>query len=125
MIRSMTGFGRYEEAGASARIAVEIKSVNHRYLDLQIKMPRKFNAFEANIRALIKKYAERGKVDVYIQFEDFSENRVQLKYNRRIAEEYMDHFSDMAEYFEIENDMTVESNLIINCLKRRYSSEII
>ena len=107
MIRSMTGFGRYEEAGASARIAVEIKSVNHRYLDLQIKMPRKFNAFEANIRALIKKYAERGKVDVYIQFEDFSENRVQLKYNRRIAEEYMDHFSDMAEYFEIENDMTV------------------
>ena len=107
MIRSMTGFGRYEEAGASTRIAVEIKSVNHRYLDLQIKMPRKFNAFEANIRALIKKYAERGKVDVYIQFEDFSENRVQLKYNRRIAEEYMDHFSDMAEYFEIENDMTV------------------
>ncbi len=107
MIRSMTGFGRYEEAGASTRIAVEIKSVNHRYLDLQIKMPRKFNAFEANIRGLIKKYAERGKVDVFIQFEDYSENRVQLKYNRRIAEEYMDHFSDMAEYFEIENDVTV------------------
>lgn len=70
MIKSMTGFGRYEYADASRKITVEVKSVNHRYLDVNIKMPKKLNFFESAIRTLLKEYIERGKVDIYITYED-------------------------------------------------------
>ena len=63
MVKSMTGFGRGEAADEDYKIQVEMKSVNHRYLDLGIKMPKKFNPFEARIRKLLKKDIERGKVD--------------------------------------------------------------
>ena len=70
MIKSMTGFGRCEAVDEKRKITVEIKSVNHRYLDTSIKMPKKLNFFETSIRNLLKEYIERGKVDVYITYED-------------------------------------------------------
>ena len=66
MIKSMTGFGRAEVADASRKFTVEIKSVNHRYLDVNIKLPKTLNFFESAIRSLLKEYIERGKVDVFI-----------------------------------------------------------
>lgn len=53
------------------KITVELKSVNHRYLDINIRMPKKLNFFEAAIRSLLKEYMQRGKVDVFISYEDF------------------------------------------------------
>lgn len=85
MIKSMTGFGRYEYADASRKITVEVKSVNHRYLDVNIKMPKKLNFFESAIRTLLKEYIERGKVDIYITYEDFTENNLSLQYNKALA----------------------------------------
>ena len=82
MISSMTGFGRYELEAHERRISVEIKAVNHRYLDLSIKMPRSFNAFESKIRNVIRDYVERGKTDIYISCEELGEDRLNLKYNR-------------------------------------------
>ena len=67
MISSMTGFGRSEHQDDSFKFTVEIKSVNHKYFDLGIKMPRRFNLFESNIRSLLKNYASRGKIDVFIK----------------------------------------------------------
>ena len=64
MIKSMTGFGRSEKVTDQYKISVEIKSVNHRYLDLSIKMPKRFNYFEAALRNLLKNDIQRGKVDV-------------------------------------------------------------
>ena len=64
MVRSMTGYGRSEFSDDSCRVAVEIKSVNNRYLDINIKMPRQLNQLEAQIRKELKKYMQRGKVDV-------------------------------------------------------------
>ena len=61
MIKSMTGFGRAEVADASRKFTVEIKSVNHRYLDVNIKLPKTLNFFESAIRSLLKEYIERGK----------------------------------------------------------------
>ncbi len=61
MIKSMTGFGRGEAADEKHRITVEMKSVNHRYLDMNIKMPKKLNLFEAAMRSLLKTYVQRGK----------------------------------------------------------------
>ena len=76
MIKSMTGFGRYETVTDEYKISVEMKAVNHRYLDLSIKMPKKFNFFEAGIRNLLKNYIQRGKVDVFISYEDYTENKL-------------------------------------------------
>jgi uncharacterized protein (TIGR00255 family) len=109
MVKSMTGFGRGEAADEDYKIQVEMKSVNHRYLDLGIKMPKKFNPFEARIRKLLKKDIERGKVDIYITCETFSEKAVSLNYNEALAKEYMDIFRQMSERFSIENDVTVSS----------------
>ena len=107
MIKSMTGFGRFESVTDTCKISVEIKAVNHRYLDLGIKMPKKFNFFESAMRGLLKDYIQRGKVDVFVTYEDYTEEKVSLKYNSSLATEYMDNFKKMAEQFGIENDVKV------------------
>ena len=84
MIRSMTGFGRCEKATDQYKISVEMKAVNHRYLDLGIKMPKRFNYFESAIRSMLKDYIQRGKVDVFINYEDYTEKKLCLKYNKAL-----------------------------------------
>lgn len=110
MIKSMTGFGRCEFTDKKRKFTVELKSVNHRYLDVNIKMPKKLNFFESSIRALLKEYIERGKVDVYITYEDYTEDNYALKYNAALAAQYLDYLNSMAEEFGLENDIRV-SNL--------------
>ena len=90
-------------------ISVEMKAVNHRYLDLSIKMPKKFNYFEAAIRTLLKKYIQRGKVDLFINYEDYTEGNICLKYNRILSGEYMEYFRKMEEEFGIRNDIQVSA----------------
>lgn len=107
MIKSMTGFGRCEVMEGSRKFTVEMKSVNHRYLDVNIKMPKKLNFFEAAIRNELKNYIQRGKVDIFITYEDFSENNVSVKYNRETAAAYWQHLQQMAEDFGLENDVRV------------------
>lgn len=107
MIKSMTGFGRSEIVKGNRKISVEIKSVNHRYLEAGIKMPKKLNAFESRMRDLLKKYATRGKIDIFINYEDDSESQVNLKFNQNIADEYMAIFNNMSEKYNLKNDMTV------------------
>ena len=109
MIKSMTGFGRAEVADASRKFTVEIKSVNHRYLDVNIKLPKSLNFFESAIRSLLKEYIERGKVDVFISYEDYTEENYSLKYNAGLAEQYMTYLKEMAEQFGIENDVRVST----------------
>ena len=107
MIKSMTGFGRAETVTAQRKITVELKSDNHRNLDLNIKMPRKFNVFEGQVRNLMKTYMQRGKVDVFISYEDYTASSVALKYNRELASEYLSYLKQMEEEFHLENDIRV------------------
>ena len=107
MVASMTGFGRAEQITPERKISVELKSVNHRYLDLNIRMPRKLNPFEGQIRSLAKSYMQRGKVDIYITFEDYSLSGKALKFNKDLAEEYLHYFGIMSDQFRIDNDITV------------------
>ena len=79
MIKSMTGFGRCEVLKDSRKFTVELKSVNHRYLDVNIRMPKKLNFFETAIRSLLKQSVQRGKVDIFITYEDLSEKLESLK----------------------------------------------
>lgn len=94
---------------ASRKFTVEIKSVNHRYLDVNIKLPKTLNFFESAIRSLLKEYIERGKVDVFISYEDYTEENYSLKYNAGLAEQYMTYLKEMAEQFGIENDVRSEA----------------
>ena len=107
MIKSMTGFGRCELAREERRITVEMKSVNHRYLDVNIRMPKKLNQFESAIRNFLKQYMERGKVDLFLTYEDFTENKMNLRYNRELAAEYVSYIRQMAQEFQLEEDLTV------------------
>lgn len=109
MIKSMTGFGRSEASDNDRKITVEMKSVNHRYFEPAVKMPKKLSFYEAGIRTVLKKYIDRGKVDVFITYEDFSENKFCLKYNSDLAEEYMSILKYMSEQFGIDNDIKVSA----------------
>lgn len=107
MIKSMTGFGRAEAVTKEWKITVELKSVNHRYLDLNIKMPRKLNLFEGQVRNLIKTYMQRGKVDIFITYEDYTAGSVALKFNRDLAAEYLGYLKEMEQEFQLKNDISV------------------
>ena len=109
MIKSMTGFGRCEVADEKRKFTVELKSVNHRYLDVNIKTPKKLNFFESTIRNLLKEYIERGKVDVYITYEDYTEDNYTLRYNSALAAEYLGYLNSMAEEFHLDNDIRVST----------------
>jgi uncharacterized protein (TIGR00255 family) len=105
----MTGFGRCEIANEDRKITVEMKSVNHRYCDITIKMPKKLSIFEAAIRNLLKQSIGRGKIDIFITYEDYTENNVCVKYNADLAREYYTNLVKMSKDFGIENDIRVSS----------------
>ncbi len=109
MIKSMTGFGRCEITENDRKFTVEMKSVNHRYLDVNIKMPKKLNFFESAIRAELKNYISRGKVDIFITYEDYTESNTTIRYNKEIASEYLKYLKEMAEDFELDNDIRVST----------------
>ena len=109
MIKSMTGFGRCEFADEQRKITVEMKSVNHRYLDVGVKLPRKLGFFETSIRTLLKDYLQRGKVDVFITYEDYSEGTVSVKYNEELAKEYLTYLNKIESSMEVRNDISVMS----------------
>ncbi len=109
MIKSMTGFGRAEVVTDERKITIELKSVNHRYLDLSIKMPKKLSFLEGAIRNLMKTYIQRGKVDVYITYEDYTMNNGALKYNRELASEYITCLKQMQQDFGLDYDIKVST----------------
>ncbi len=109
MIKSMTGFGRCEVADGERKFTVEMKGVNHRYLDVGVRMPKRLGSFETAVRSLMKQSISRGKVDVFIAYEDSSENQVSLKYNEALAGEYLLYFKRMEEKFGLENDVRVST----------------
>ena len=109
MIKSMTGFGRAEVLDKSHKFTIELKTVNHRYLDLGVRLPRQLSFFETAVRNYLKKHILRGKVDVFIFFEDYSPQKVLLTYNEGLAQQYLDHFRQIEKEFQIKNDITLST----------------
>ncbi len=105
MIKSMTGFGRCEAVWNNRKFTVEIKAVNHRYLDVNVKMPKTLYFFESAIRSELKKYISRGKVDVFVGYEDLSEKTSAVRYHRELAGEYLKYLRQISEEFGLENDI--------------------
>ena len=106
MIKSMTGFGHGELVSEDFRITVEMKAVNHRYCDINIKMPKKLNFIEADIRNTLKKTIKRGKVDVYISFEDLSESTVRVRLNEEMGREYFEALNQLGSKLGISETVT-------------------
>lgn len=105
MLKSMTGFGRHESSEGDRKVTVEMKSVNHRYLELGIKLPKKLNFLESVIRSELKKYVERGKIDIFITYENLGEGSACVKYNPVLAREYFECYKKISEDLGIENDI--------------------
>ena len=110
MIKSMTGFGRAEIIENDRRYTVEVKTVNHRYLEANIKIPKALSLFESSIRGILKEYLERGKVDMFITFEDNSVSTARVKYNSSIAHEYGHAIHDeyLGKFTSYDNDQYTE-----------------
>ncbi len=109
MISSMTGFGRCEKVSGTKRVVVELKSVNHRYLDVNIKTSRSITALEPAIREYLKKNIGRGKVDAYVHYEQSADETYTIRYNDKLARAYVENMEAMAKEFGIVNDVTVSS----------------
>lgn len=107
MLRSMTGFGRGEYSENGREFLVEIKTVNHRYSDTFIKMPRQLTFMEDKVRDLISKRLSRGKIDVYISFEDYSEENRKVIFDEALAKAYIDAVSKLRDDFGLHDDISV------------------
>ena len=107
MIKSMTGFGRCELAEEGRKVTVEMKAVNHRYSEFSVKLPKRLNVCDVMVRNILKQYISRGKVDVFVSYEDETEGKGCVKYNAELAKEYYNILMRMAEEFPIENDIRI------------------
>ncbi|MGL5354315.1 MAG: YicC/YloC family endoribonuclease [Clostridium sp.] len=108
MVKSMTSFGRASSNEDSKHLfSVEMKSVNHRYLDVSVKMPKSMISLEEEIRKLINKSLTRGKVDVFINLKGNSEGSGVAKVNLDLAKSYLKCLKDIEENLGVKNDITI------------------
>lgn len=108
MIKSMTGFGRGEYTDGKRNITVEIKSVNHRYSDITVKMPRRYGFAEDKIKSAVKEKLRRGKVDVSVMVENITENDINIKLNQPIAKQYYENLKLLKQSFDLSGEITLE-----------------
>lgn len=104
MIKSMTGFGRGEYNDGKRNIIVEIKSVNHRYSDISVRMPRRYSFVEDKVKNAVKEKIKRGKIDVSIMVENLTENDVNIKLNTMIAKQYYEKLVELQQTFDFAAD---------------------
>ena len=108
MIKSMTGFGRGEYTDGKRSIIAEIKSVNHRYSDITVKMPRRYTFAEDKIKNTVKEKVRRGKVDVSIIVDNIAENDVNIRLNTMLAKQYYDNLTELRSEFDLSGDISLQ-----------------
>lgn len=105
MIKSMTGFGKYSASFENREYQIEIKSVNHRYLDISIKLPRQLSYLEETIKKVVNKKVKRGKIDIIFTFENYSEEGRNVIINKELAKSYIKQLKEIA------NEENISSNI--------------
>jgi len=108
MIKSMTGFGRSEYTDGKRSIIVEIKSVNHRYSDITIKMPRRYSFAEDRLKSAVKDIARRGKIDVSINVENITEDDTNIRLNSMVARQYYENMKELQKEFDVSGEITLQ-----------------
>lgn len=109
MIKSMTGYGRAENMINGKKIIAEVKSVNHRYSDYSVRLPRYLLALEDRVRKLAAEYITRGKTDIYISVESFAEADCKIVLNEALAKSYIEALKKLRDSFELKDDISVSS----------------
>lgn len=105
----MTGFGRCEKTVNNYDISVEIKAVNHRYADYNIKLPRMYNFLEEDVKKYLQEHIARGKVDVYLTIYKEQDDSKEIVLNEALAESYVNALKKIAEKFDVKDDISVSS----------------
>lgn len=113
MVRSMTGFGRAKNQINGFDVTVEIKSVNHRYFEFSLRIPRSYNFLEEKIKNFLSQKISRGKVEVSILIDDLNQNSTVVEINREYADAYIKALGDLSKEYKIKNDLKV-STLALN-----------
>ncbi|MDO4176093.1 MAG: YicC/YloC family endoribonuclease [Bacillota bacterium] len=105
MIKSMTGFGRGEFSDGKRNVICEIKTVNHRYADISVKMPKRYSFAEEKIKAQIKEQMKRGKADVSIIVENLTEGDITVKLNTPVAEQYIENLKELKNGYDLAGEI--------------------
>jgi len=108
MVKSMTGFGKSEYSDGKRNIIVEIKTVNHRYNDISVRMPRRYSFAEESIKSVVKSIIRRGKVDISIIVENITEDDINVKLNPIVAKQYYDNLKEIQNIFKVSGDITLQ-----------------
>ena len=108
MVKSMTGYGRHESVLHGRTLVIELKSVNNRYLDCNVRLPRVYICAEDGVQRRVKEVISRGKVDVYVNIENNTEEAVSVTLNQPVAAGYMDALRKMADTFGLKPDVSID-----------------
>lgn len=106
MVKSMTGYGRCEEVIGHKKISVEIKSVNHRYFDANIRVPRRYAFLEDSVRKVISQQVSRGKMDVFVDITSLGGEDRSISLNEAVAQNYLAVLEQMSQTYHLKNDLT-------------------
>ena len=107
MLKSMTGYGRYEEIAGGKKIMVEIKSVNHRFTDYNVKIPRYYGFLEDKLRSFVSQSVTRGKIDVFVTVESYDESDKDIILNEELTRDYLEALHTLRDKFGLKDDISV------------------
>ena len=107
MLKSMTGYGRAEGETTLGKVSVESRSVNHRYCDINIKLPKRLTLFENRIKEIIRSQVSRGRIDVSFRLDNLGEEKVQLSVDLDLAEQYYRALHDLKERLRLKDEITL------------------
>jgi len=107
MLKSMTGFGRAEGETTLGKVMVESRSVNHRYCDINIKLPKRLSLFENRIKEIVRSQVSRGRIDVSIRLDNSGEEKVQLSVDLDLAKQYYRVLQDLKEKLQLKDEITL------------------
>ena len=109
MAISMTGFGRGEFKNDNYHFLIECKTINHKYCDINVRLPRKISFLEDKIRNYVKNFVKRGRVDLYIKLDLIGSEDVNLKFDDKLASQYVNILNEIKEKFNLQDDISVMS----------------
>ncbi|MDU7905067.1 MAG: YicC/YloC family endoribonuclease [Peptostreptococcaceae bacterium] len=129
MAISMTGFGRGEYKNDNYHFIVECRTINHKYVDINVRLPRKISFLEDKIRNIVKDYVKRGRVDLYIKLDLIGSEDVNLKFDEKLASQYVNILNNIKSTFDLNDDITVMNIAkfpdIIKCEEKEEDADLL
>lgn len=107
MVSSMTGYGRGEATGEGKTVTIEMKSVNHRFLETMVRLPRAYTMMEDRIKSVLKSNFDRGRIDVFVNVEETGEKKRRLKVDKELAMAYYSSLKELAQFLDISENLGV------------------